>query len=341
LAGDFQRTNAALAVALVETFLAAREGRHAAHAEEGGGGREGGGGLPLYAPTSPLAPALLEGLRTVRWSGRAQVLDVPVPAGAPGSGSSSVRLYVDGAHTERSLQACAGWYRGELAAAGGEGAEGEEERVLLFYCGAEKDALQLLLPLSALPFHRVVLAAPAWTRPSRHAVPSTAEALAQFVLKKERMGDARAVAEVEEGAARAGISPAELRAGKGAEEAAAAAAVAPVTGSPWLHTLADLWSAVHTRPEFAVIRARLAQPLREYDAGGGGEEAEAPPPPPAAALPLPALAPPVEVAASIADALAALQARAAARPGVRLRVLVTASLYLVGGVLEALGWKEG
>jgi folylpolyglutamate synthase/dihydropteroate synthase len=92
---------------------------------------------------------------------------------------------------------------------------------------------------------------------------------------------------------------------------------------------------VHERPEFSVIRQRLALPLEEY----GGPEAPQPSHVLQSPLPLPARAPPVTIAASPAEALRMLESEADA--GTRqMHVLVTGSLYLVGSALEAMAWEE-
>ena len=158
-----------------------------------------------------------------------------------------------------------------------------------------------------------------------------------------------------------------------------------------MRTVADLWAAVHERPEFSIIRRRLAQPMQEYSSSGTNGaiasegDCSSPAKPSAdssagagsmerASFSLPTSAPPVQIVASISEALELLRsdARAAAaapvaagvpqaghgsspdasrgtplavtagdgKPARPLRVLVTGSLYLVGGVLQGLGWRE-
>ena len=79
----------------------------------------GGAPLPVY---------VREGLRDTRWTGRAQIVRVSSGEGAPmvlrsaadsaapascgvGAGPPPITFYVDGAHTERSLQECVAWFR--------------------------------------------------------------------------------------------------------------------------------------------------------------------------------------------------------------------------------------
>jgi hypothetical protein len=183
-------------------------------------------------------------------------------------------------------------------------------------------------------------------RPSRHAPPSTEEALAQFVDKKRRMGDAQAVEDVERGRAAVGSSTAAA-----AEPTAEARAQQQL--QTWPETLRDLWAAAHARPEFAFLRRRLAQPPEEYGgsgeaAGGRGLHDDAASSGAGAVpvhAPLPSSAPPTTVLPSIADVLGEIRRRAEAgavgggRP-TRYHVLVTGSLYLVGATLEAVGWAE-
>ena len=473
LAGQFQRTNAALAVALAEAFLARRHGDAALSAAASAAfSTSGAGAQPSsiirndsssatadetagdaarakevgaliskaaaalgtsespapYALSAPLAPYVLRGLQNVRWSGRAQVVDVPIALPSSDSASASIagqpplRLFVDGAHTERSLQACVGWFRQQVGlpllslpgsivstdsaavsaadvrgsqavvASDAKGGACDSELVLLFYCGTEKDALQLLLPLSTIPFDRVIITAPDWVRPSRHAMPTTQQALTQFLEKKRRMGDERAISDIEAAARDAGIPVQQLWSSSSSDSVSSSAgecassATSGVGKDPrWLQTLADLWAAVHVRPEFGIIRRRLARPMEEYtspsspssSSSSSGTSSAVVASPSAAGgaaasdlgnsngdLPLPSIAPPVHIAHSISDALQLLKADAQRRleesrgattsstssndssgaTGDRsrrpLRVLVTGSLYLVGGVLQAAGWRE-
>lgn len=86
LAGDFQRQNAALAVALVAAHLAAI-------------------GCPVdVAPDRPLPPEFVRGLQDVRLPGRCQLLQL-----------RRVSWHIDGAHTTDSLEAAGKWFATRLA----------------------------------------------------------------------------------------------------------------------------------------------------------------------------------------------------------------------------------
>ncbi|XP_068770448.1 folylpolyglutamate synthase, mitochondrial isoform X4 [Struthio camelus] len=136
LAGDHQRSNAALALQLARAWLQRR-------------GYEGLGELKDLAPSVearqpvPLAPAfhpsvaMVQGLREAEWPGRTQVL----PHGP-------VTWYVDGAHTTSSVQACVRWFR-QAALNEDKPEDGSEVRVLLFNATGDRDTaalLKLLLP---------------------------------------------------------------------------------------------------------------------------------------------------------------------------------------------------
>lgn len=139
LAGGHQRSNAALALQLARTWLQRR-------------GYEAGPGVlpevppsaePSAQPSVPLAPvfrpsdAMIQGLRDTEWLGRTQVL----PHGA-------VTWYIDGAHTTSSVQACVRWFR-QAALSHDKPQDGSEVRVLLFNATGDRDTaalLKLLLP---------------------------------------------------------------------------------------------------------------------------------------------------------------------------------------------------
>jgi folylpolyglutamate synthase/dihydropteroate synthase len=277
---------------------------------------------------------------------------VPAAARRPGD-SGGVTLYADGAHTERSIRHCLAWFThasAHCAAAASGGAP--PRRVLVFYCGHEKDVLQLLLPLSTARWDKVYITTVPWARPSRMGYPTAAGALASYLQKKERMQDTQAIADIRAGAEQAGLSLAALTAAGGdSTSGSAAVGQVPTPDLRWQATLAELWAAVHTRPEFARLRSRLAQPVGEYvssPAAGGGDAEVAHPVAVAQTVALPAEPPPTVVVGSIAEVLAQVQreaADAACRPGsppnASTHVLATGSLYLVGGVLEAAGWREG
>uniref|UniRef100_A0A8D0HG17 Folylpolyglutamate synthase n=1 Tax=Sphenodon punctatus TaxID=8508 RepID=A0A8D0HG17_SPHPU len=126
LAGEHQRSNAALALQLSRAWL-----KH-----QGYKGWVGSGilspSLPHpYPPTVCLSPA---GLEETEWLGRTQVLQ-----------HGPVTWYIDGAHTTSSIHACVRWFH--QAALHNE--KGSEVRVLLFNATGDRDTaalLKLLVP---------------------------------------------------------------------------------------------------------------------------------------------------------------------------------------------------
>ena len=146
LAGEHQRTNASLAIALAGAFdawAASALGRPDAAARAAS---LGAGELP---------DAYAAGLSACTWHGRAEVVhDVPDGRGAdaPGGGLS---FYLDGAHTPESAATCAHWFA--EAAAGAPPAGGPappssssstDVRLLLFNCMHEREPRRLLAPLA-------------------------------------------------------------------------------------------------------------------------------------------------------------------------------------------------
>ncbi|NXA34759.1 FOLC protein, partial [Eudromia elegans] len=160
LAGEHQRSNAALALQLARAWLQ-RRGETSARVPLGTAGKHGGSLSPpgpspaghtelTDLPPSveaghmvPLAPAfrpsvtMVRGLREAEWLGRTQVL----PHGP-------VTWYLDGAHTTSSVQACVRWFR-QAALNEAKPQDGSEVRVLLFNATGDRDTaalLKLLLP---------------------------------------------------------------------------------------------------------------------------------------------------------------------------------------------------
>jgi folylpolyglutamate synthase len=203
LAGEHQRQNAALAVCLAAEWEEAFSKKAASR---------GGDGAKRRAESvrrGVLPPEYVEGLQTVRWPGRGQIVvdpvlekesTAPVDNGsdatllrgndatspllfstttttASSSSSSSPRLtfFLDGAHTPESMDTCARWFASATAATATPAAtaavspsespsiseHGEEkahvQRVLLFNCMQERDGRALLEPLVAsLAQHRAM-----------------------------------------------------------------------------------------------------------------------------------------------------------------------------------------
>jgi hypothetical protein len=267
---------------------------------------------PAPPPPSPLAAAApppdartLAGLLAASWPGRAQVLPLP---GAPGT-----TLYLDGAHTDRSMREAVAWYRGELTAARAREPCVRHVPLLVFNCLPEKDSLGLLLPLSALPFEGVFIAAAASARGGGGSgAPSADTVRGGFLAKKRGMGDGEAVAALEEGGwgAEGGAPPPPPPLPGGAARG----------GGQWQDQLAQLWAWAHSDPSLQPLRAWLAAAPSAGDSGGAGTPV----------APLTAEPPPAAILPGVDAVLDALRARAAGPA--RLHVLVSGSLYLVGEV---------
>lgn len=112
LAGSFQRSNASLAIALVQSFLVSPRCPPAFHslapsaAPPSASNISSLPSLPssLVAPT-PLPSPIVSGLESARWPGRCQTEPDPL------LGGDKVRWFLDGAHTVESLKCCGEWFR--------------------------------------------------------------------------------------------------------------------------------------------------------------------------------------------------------------------------------------
>lgn len=117
LAGSFQRSNASLAIALVQSFLSSSRCppafRSLAPASSAPSSTSSASlpSLPssLIAPT-PLPSALQKGLENARWPGRCQTESDPL------LGGEKVKWFLDGAHTVESLRCCGEWFRDDALA---------------------------------------------------------------------------------------------------------------------------------------------------------------------------------------------------------------------------------
>eukprot|EP00850_Spirogloea_muscicola_P008500 SM000045S16245 [mRNA] locus=s45:388079:392447:- [translate_table: standard] len=150
LAGEHQRVNASLAVALCRAWAARTERQdHVAAFDEAIRARH-------------LPESYKKGLTTAHWPGRAQVVDDTNGRGIPG-----FTFFLDGAHTPESMEVCAKWFCQETKK---EQDRWEKEykdnhssttavdydqqstfstceRILLFNCMPERDPAKLLPPL--------------------------------------------------------------------------------------------------------------------------------------------------------------------------------------------------
>ncbi|GAA5856585.1 hypothetical protein JCM8547_005878 [Rhodosporidiobolus lusitaniae] len=156
LAGAHQRQNASLAVALVQSFLASERCPPAFSpvSSPPSPSFSASSDVLTSLPTSLIAPSPLpsqyvEALQNARWPGRCQVeQDKEV---------SSVRWFLDGAHTVESLKCCGEWWD-EVALRSPTPAT----RVLIFNCTSGRSGLSLLSSLvssfssSMQPFKHVI-----------------------------------------------------------------------------------------------------------------------------------------------------------------------------------------
>lgn len=280
-------------------------------------------GEPLVFPDcTTLSPAVLEGLASTQFAGRAQIIcgsdastgcveaRLALPAGvrttATASLPSNVALCLDGAHTERSIREAASWFESLTFIA----PAATDVSMLLFNCGHEKDAVELVLPLSVLAFEKVHICPFDMSRPSRVLPPSLAASVAAYL-------DHRSERDVDYSATDAAGATIDLPMWE------ALATVPDTLPLPWQNTLAKLWQGVHTDAALQPYRVRE---LERISARSGRAL-------PAVASKAPAVP---AVYPSIADALRSVVATAQARPSTRFKVFVTGSLYLVGGVLAKL-----
>lgn len=181
-AGNFQRTNAALAVAAASTFLRAHP--------------ELVSRKDTRVPTSTtnITPTVRLGLEAVQWPGRAQIVEVAAGAGFP-----HTTFALDGAHTTKSVAVASEWYHSycdELASASAATAGDDEckdedvrsspgariKRVLFFNCGHGKQTTELLKVLAPQQFDAAVFAPFDMAKPTSKPLPTTAELLSQAGL---------------------------------------------------------------------------------------------------------------------------------------------------------------
>ena len=116
LKGGHQKENAALAMALSNTFLE----HHLRKKRKSCPGMDDEGVLDvpdlavLPAPDdSKISPNTIRGLLECVWPGRTHTIDMPSDTwGKPGS--SSVVFHLDGAHTRKSMECCIKWFNEEI-----------------------------------------------------------------------------------------------------------------------------------------------------------------------------------------------------------------------------------
>jgi len=318
LRGAHQATNASLAVALAGAF----DGWAAAHPGSlpSGAAPPGAADRAAALARGELPAEYAAGLATCAWHGRAEV--VHDPASPP----SALSFYLDGAHTPESMETCAHWFASEcgkgVGGAGGAASPPAEAavsppsspsspdselRLLLFNCMHERDPRRLLTPLTdTLRARGAPLAGAVFVPPdSSYASLGPAE---EAKVDLSWQASLQAVwADLAASAGRAG--------GAGGAGGAAAAAVGPPLRLPLLPPSPPRAAAAAVAASTAAAKAASAA-AQHQDAAAGA------------------------VSPSVKSAIEWLRSASRARPGVRLRVLVTGSLYLVGDVLRHLGRAE-
>jgi folylpolyglutamate synthase len=111
--------------------------------------------VPMCVPDNALTDkVMLEVLAQVKWPGRSQVLHPPVELTL----LKPFIFYVDGAHTQESIAACQDWFRRELKGSG------TSKRHLLFAMTHSRNPMDLLRPLvhlhATLPFSSISFCCP-------------------------------------------------------------------------------------------------------------------------------------------------------------------------------------
>ena len=328
LAGVHQRTNAALAVALARQFLTT----YASHTA-------GFAGMDVGTTLGALA--------SVQWPGRAQLVRIAAADGHP-----RVTLALDGAHTVASVQCAAQWFSGvvaearrELQARAGAGApRGRVRAMLLFNCGYEKRPEHLLYAIhraaggvtgtgadadAGIQFERAVFAPFDFAKPSKAPPPTSEELLARLRALQasgETGDEGSAVAAADASAAGTGT--------------ASASTVKEPKAVRWLRSIRAVWqvlnsegadsgvatdstvvaSSMRAAVELVAPQARRVTRARAQSWHSNVDEGSTP-----------ATSGRGEGEGGTVDA-------GAIGTDDHVVVLGTGSLYLVGNVLEALGW---
>lgn len=276
LQGEHQRTNASLAIALSNVWLATSKYARGDHK------------TAKFVPTlnnydeslvAPLTTPTRRGLASCNWPGRAQVLQV---ADAP-----NLTLFLDGAHTPESIQVCASWFANREVANNNKeksvhGHDAAPLRFLVFHCGSGRDPAVLMAPLVDKAgghfdkaFFTTFVVHPPSTSTSAAATSSTTTATATpttVLVRNKADNDAK-----------------------------------------WQQHVVETWQKLNasTTPSTTAITTTTAST------------------PPTIST---------EVFPSITDTINRIKQLAHTDPHKEIHVLVTGSLYLVGGVLEVVNY---
>ncbi|KAA0167923.1 hypothetical protein FNF28_02669 [Cafeteria roenbergensis] len=323
LARQAGAVGAPLAVVSPADQLARGRGPSSPSAHAGGGaGLAIGPAGRFQRENASLAIALAETFLVRTGRARAEdTLAILPGVSACDASSGDVVAFMDGAHTVASMREAAEWFV-EASAAAAPSTRPPRARVLVFSCGQEKDAVQLMLPLLAVPWEAVVLCPMDSVRPSRHAAPSAALLVDRFFEREAEAarasGDALATAAAAGPAGCSGAGPSRATSEAGAHATSGSWADSPhaskaAAGGAWATTLAELWTAVGSDP-------RLEAARRAAGAVAEGERCA-----------------PVR-AASVSTALGVAATACPDNDG-PVHVMVSGSLYLVGDSLKAMGWR--
>ena len=308
LDGAHQVENATLAVGLSRLMLARQAARGAVGGEVASAWRDGGEG-------SALPKEVLAGLKDTAWAGRCQqFVDAEV---------SNVTYYVDGAHTDASMQVACQWFqqrvhedkRSPFTPAEVEAevqAEGSDElsltpmpslpssggyNVLLFNAGHVRNPFDLLQPVVTMGMHDVAcqfghfLSCPFdHDRPHLMRTPSYEQLLSQQPTPMQQL------------AASTPPSP----------------SLPPPPSPPtWQHTLFRVFDLLHAWHRSQDVEGRMVS----------------------SAAAVHSLSTRCVAQSSSGQAIGSVRRMALRHPKVHFRVLVCGSLYLVGNVLDKIGFR--
>ncbi|XP_065829308.1 folylpolyglutamate synthase, mitochondrial-like [Oscarella lobularis] len=145
LAGEHQQLNATLAIQLCHTWIAhksqQRQRTENGDKDDDDDNDDDDGEISQLerAPVFDLPSSFRTGLKDCRWLGRAQVIERP-----------AVTLYLDGAHTVRSVRACVKWFQTTSQKQFSSPTGVKVVQVLLFNCMGRRDPLPLLSEIQPL-----------------------------------------------------------------------------------------------------------------------------------------------------------------------------------------------
>ncbi|PWN47553.1 FolC bifunctional protein [Violaceomyces palustris] len=146
LRGDHQRTNASLAVEIMNRFVQSEVGK----SEFGKGLELANGTTTSLDDAAPVLQAWQRsGLEKARWPGRCQVVPTKhrfgiEEEGTAAAAASNTNWFLDGAHTVDSLSLCSSWFVQAERESGGSAPGGRRRRMLVFNCTNGRSAPELL-----------------------------------------------------------------------------------------------------------------------------------------------------------------------------------------------------